>query len=58
MISAPIVLGSLYGLVPASFIIALLIVRTYLEDTTLKKELIGYADYAKKVPARLIPKVW
>jgi protein-S-isoprenylcysteine O-methyltransferase Ste14 len=58
MISAPIVLGSLYGLVPASFVIVLLIVRTYLEDTTLKKELTGYADYAKKVPARLLPHIW
>ena len=34
-----------------------LLVRTYLEDKTLQKELDGYLDYTKKVRYRLIPKI-
>jgi protein-S-isoprenylcysteine O-methyltransferase Ste14 len=35
-----------------------LIVRTALEDATLKKELPGYAEYAKNVKYKLIPLLW
>ena len=35
-----------------------LLVRTALEDRTLQKKLPGYADYAARVPWRLIPGVW
>ena len=51
-------LGSLCALIPAAFTIVLLIIRTYLEDITLQKELPGYADYAKKVRFLLIPNIW
>jgi protein-S-isoprenylcysteine O-methyltransferase Ste14 len=57
-ISASLILGSLYGLIPVAVVIMLLFVRTYLEDSTLQKELPGYSDYAKKVPFRLIPYIW
>lgn len=53
-----LVLGSVWGLIPAAFMVVQLVVRTYLEDTTLQKELPGYTDYAKKVRHRLIPGVW
>ncbi|MHC4573972.1 MAG: methyltransferase family protein, partial [Planctomycetota bacterium] len=53
-----LVLGSVWALIPAGLCIILLIVRTYLEDATLKKELPGYADYAKKVRFRLLPGLW
>jgi len=56
--SIPLVLGSLWALIPAGAVSILLIIRTYLEDTTLQKELPGYADYAKKVRYRLLPGVW
>lgn len=56
--SIALVLGSLWGLVPAGIVFFLLIIRTYLEDTTLQKELNGYADYTKKVKYRLIPGIW
>jgi len=36
----------------------LLIFRASLEDTTLKKELPGYAEYAENVKYRLIPFIW
>ena len=37
---------------------ALLVIRTYLEDTTLQKELTGYVDYAHRVRYRLLPGIW
>jgi protein-S-isoprenylcysteine O-methyltransferase Ste14 len=57
-ISASLVLGSVYGLIPVTVVIVLFFIRTYLEDITLQKELSGYCDYAKKVPFRLIPYLW
>ncbi len=57
-ISSSLVLGSLWALIPAAFVGILLIIRTYLEDVTLQKELAGYADYAKKVRYRLLPGIW
>jgi protein-S-isoprenylcysteine O-methyltransferase Ste14 len=36
----------------------LLILRTALEDRTLKAELTGYADYAHQVRYRLLPGIW
>jgi protein-S-isoprenylcysteine O-methyltransferase Ste14 len=57
-ISSSLALGSLWGLVPAGAVMILLIIRTYLEDVTLQKELPGYADYAKKVRYRLLSGIW
>lgn len=54
----PLALGSYWALVPAAIVAALFIVRTYLEDTTLRKELGGYRDYAGQVKYRLMPGVW
>ena len=39
-------------------IVALVVVRTALEDRTLQRELDGYADYARRVRWRLLPGVW
>ena len=57
-IMTPILLGTLWGLIPQGIFILFMIVRTKLEDDTLKKELPGYAEYAKKVKYRLIPGIW
>jgi protein-S-isoprenylcysteine O-methyltransferase Ste14 len=54
----PLALGSRYGLIPAAIAAVLLIVRTYLEDRTLYKELPGYPEYSKQTPYRLLPGVW
>jgi protein-S-isoprenylcysteine O-methyltransferase Ste14 len=54
----PLSLGSWYSYIPAALIAALFILRTALEDKTLKAELFGYADYAEKVRFRLIPGIW
>ena len=57
-ISIPLVLGSLWALVPALIGDCLLVIRTVLEDNTLKRELEGYTEYAQKVNYRLIPGIW
>ncbi len=58
IISTPLVLGSFWALIPAGMIVTLFIVRTYLEDITLKEKLSGYTDYADQVRYRLIPGIW
>jgi protein-S-isoprenylcysteine O-methyltransferase Ste14 len=54
----PILLGSLYALIPAILIVALFVLRTALEDRTLQAELPGYADYAQTVRRKLMPGIW
>jgi protein-S-isoprenylcysteine O-methyltransferase Ste14 len=58
MLSIPLVLGSLWGLLPAGLIIILFILRTFLEDRTLQAELPGYKEYAQHVRYRLCPGIW
>lgn len=54
----PIALGSLYGLIPAAFLVIAIIIRTHLEDKTFHNELPGYKEYAKKTKYRLLPGIW
>jgi len=58
ILSTPLLLGSWWALVPALMAVACLVVRTFLEDRTLRKELPGYEDYARRVRWRLMPGVW
>jgi protein-S-isoprenylcysteine O-methyltransferase Ste14 len=57
-LATPILLGSLWALIPGVASALLLIVRTALEDKTLQEELAGYETYAGRVRYRLIPGVW
>jgi len=57
-LTGPLMLGSLWGLVPAVIAAVMLVVRTGLEDKTLHQELPGYTDYAQAVKFRLLPGVW
>ena len=54
----PFLFGSLWSLLPVCFMIILLIVRTSLEDKTLKNELEGYPEYSEKIRFKIIPYVW
>lgn len=54
----PIALGSRIGLIPALFLIVLLIIRTVLEDRTLHAELAGYPEYAMKTRYKILPGIW
>jgi protein-S-isoprenylcysteine O-methyltransferase Ste14 len=51
-------LGSLAALAPALLISAGVVVRTVLEDRTLRAELPGYPEYASRVRWRLLPGVF
>ena len=55
---APLMLGSWWAYVPVLVVLALIFVRTRLEDATLQAELPGYAEYAARVRWRLIPGLW
>ncbi|MDD4628878.1 MAG: isoprenylcysteine carboxylmethyltransferase family protein [Candidatus Peribacteraceae bacterium] len=50
--------GSLWALIPAVFVCVLFVIRTALEDATLRKELPGYKEYAKHVRYRLVAGMW
>ena len=54
----PIVLGSWWGLLVAGISLPLLIVRILDEERALSAELVGYDNYRRAVPYRLIPLVW
>ena len=58
IIFTPLALGSFYALIFSALIVFLFILRTYLEDQTLQKELPGYKEYTSKVRFRLFPGVW
>lgn len=57
-IVTPLLFGSLVLLPAALLFDVCLVIRTALEDRTLKAELPGYADYAHSVRFRLLPRVW
>ncbi len=57
-LSTPLLLGSLWALVPGIVAAAFMVVRTALEDRTLQAELPGYQEYVQEVRSRLVPGVW
>ncbi|MBM3141905.1 MAG: isoprenylcysteine carboxylmethyltransferase family protein [Chloroflexi bacterium] len=58
MIALPFGLTSYWALIPTVATIIIAILRTALEDDTLKRELEGYTKYAQRVRYRLLPGVW
>lgn len=57
-LGAPLMLGSLWGLVASPAAIAILGVRAVLEERTLKQALPGYGQYMDRVRYRLMPGLW
>ncbi len=57
-LATPLMLGSLWALVPAALGQGALVLRTALEDQTLREELPGYEDYARRIRHRLVPGIW
>ena len=51
-------LGSWWSMIPMGGFALLLARRAFLEDRFLLDHLEGYADYARRVPYRLIPGIW
>jgi protein-S-isoprenylcysteine O-methyltransferase Ste14 len=57
-LAMPLILGSLWALVPGVVVAYIFVVRTALEDNTLQEELEGYKEYAQQVRYRLLPGIW
>lgn len=57
-LSAPLLLGSIYGLLLGLVVIVTIALRSVGEEAMLKQELEGYSEYVKKVKWRLIPFVF
>ena len=57
-VGTPIFLDAATAFLPAAILLVLLVIRTYLEDTTLQQRLEGYREYTQRVPYRLIPGIW
>ena len=57
-LGTPVLLGSWCALGPAVLASIAVIVRTALEDRTLRAELHGYEAYAARVRYRLVPGIW
>lgn len=58
LIGAPLLLGSLWGLLGVGFVVPLLAARALGEEAVLMAGLPGYREYAGKVRFRLLPGVW
>ena len=57
-LSIPVVLGSWWSLLCFSPYVGIIAVRIIGEEKLLDSELVGYAEYKKKVKYRLIPFIW
>ena len=57
-LGAPLIVGSVYGLIPAAVASAAFVVRLVMEERILLAELPGYAEYAGRVRYRLLPHIW
>ncbi len=57
-LSVPLILDSRWALVPAAVTVVATVIRTALEDATLRRELDGYAEYAERTKYRLLPPLW
>jgi protein-S-isoprenylcysteine O-methyltransferase Ste14 len=57
-LATPLLLGSIWAVIPSLLSAGFYVIRTYLEDKTLILELPGYSDYVKQTRYRLLPWVW
>jgi protein-S-isoprenylcysteine O-methyltransferase Ste14 len=57
-LGTPLLLLSTWSIGPALATAAWIVLRTGLEDATLRRELPGYGDYASRTRCRLLPGVW
>ncbi len=57
-LAMPLMLGSLWALIPSGLALLALIMRTKIEDKMLMEELPGYTDFAQQTRYRLVPGIW
>ena len=55
---SPLALGSAWAVLPALFLIPVLVIRIIGEEKLLTSDLPGYAEYTQKVRYRLFPGLW
>jgi protein-S-isoprenylcysteine O-methyltransferase Ste14 len=58
MFGAPLLLGSMWGLITGGMALIILIGRIIGEEKMLNEGLPGYSDYTKRTRYRLVPFVW
>jgi len=54
----PLLLGSLWVVLPGLLLVGVVAIRAGLEDKMLQEELAGYKEYAGRTRARLLPGIW
>ena len=54
----PLILQSLWGLIPMALYPVLIIIRIINEEKVLTEGLCGYSEYKKKVKYKLVPFIW
>ena len=57
-LSTPLLLGSIWALIPSIGSVIFYVLRTSLEDATLISELPGYLEFTRETRFRLLPGVW
>jgi protein-S-isoprenylcysteine O-methyltransferase Ste14 len=57
-LATPLLLRSWLACIPAVVVTVWLVLRTALEDSTLRRELAGYEAYQRRVRFRLVPGLW
>lgn len=57
-LTMPLILGSLWGFLIFLMYPFIIIKRIKNEELVLEKELMGYIDYERRVPYKLIPYIW
>ena len=57
-ISIPLMMGSLYALIPSFLVVLDLFIRAVKEENFLAENLEGYKEFKEKVKYRVIPFVW
>ena len=58
LMGLPLITTSIWCTIPTLIAIILLLIRSSLEDKTLKKELDGYVEYSQRTRYKLIPLIW
>ena len=57
-VAIPLALGSWWPVVLVVPVVPVLMWRLTDEERVLRRDLAGYAEYVRRVPYRLIPRVW
>jgi protein-S-isoprenylcysteine O-methyltransferase Ste14 len=57
-LATPLILNSYWAFAPAAATAAVVVLRTELEDRTLRNELDGYASYSARIRYKWFPAIW